>query len=46
LRTHYRPGNRAQDVEPSCREREVMQLVCVGKTNEAIGSISASVPGP
>jgi DNA-binding CsgD family transcriptional regulator len=44
LRTHYRLRNRAQDVELSCREREVLQLVCVGKTNEAIGSILGISP--
>jgi DNA-binding CsgD family transcriptional regulator len=44
LRTHYRLKQRAQDVELSCREREVLQLVCVGKTNEAIGTILGISP--
>jgi len=39
LRIHYRLRSRAQDVELSCREREVLELVCVGKTNGAIGCI-------
>jgi DNA-binding CsgD family transcriptional regulator len=44
LRAHYRLKNRAQEVELSGREREVLQLVCVGKTNEAIGSILGISP--
>lgn len=44
LRTHYRLKGRGRDVELSCREREVLQLVCVGKTNEAIGTILGISP--
>jgi DNA-binding CsgD family transcriptional regulator len=44
LRAHYRLKDRGQDVGLSYREREVLRLVCVGKTNEAIGSILGISP--